>query len=103
MILWISLLFLGCAGDEDTGRKSPVDTNPPPFGSDTGYGVPGVESPGLDLAGVEAALAEALSLLRSMDPVELFDLMEQLLSEGDSGAALSERIARAIDRGGAVQ
>jgi len=86
--VWLAIASLGCSGGEDTG-KTPADTNPPPFGSDTGYGVAPIGEPGLDLAGVESALDEGVRLVRSLDPADLLDLMDQLLSQQDQGVCPS--------------
>jgi hypothetical protein len=97
-VISAALLFalLGCSGGEDTD-KVPVDTNPPPFGSDTGYGVPPGEDPALDLAGVEAALEEGIRQVRSMDPVDVLDLVEQLLSYQDPGSCPSAEPSNGAD------
>ncbi len=76
----------GCSGGDDA---LPVDTNPPPFGSDTGYGVPNVSGPSLDLTAVAAALEEGVRGIRDTDPVELLDVMEQLLNHQDPGSCPS--------------
>ena len=90
-VLFVALA--GCSGGEDT---APVDTNPPPFGSDTGYGVPFVGA-ALDLAGVEAALEEGIRQVRSMDPVDVLDLMEQLLGYQDQGSCPSYEPSNGAD------
>jgi hypothetical protein len=84
----VLVALAACSGGGDTD-KAPVDTNPPPFGSDTGYGVPSGGAPALDLAGVEAALEEGIRQVRSMDPVDVLDLVEQLLNYQDPGSCPS--------------
>ena len=82
MITALLLVLAGCSGNpEDT---DPVDTNPPPFGSDTGYGVPTGEGPALELSEIEGALVEGVALFRELDPVELLDAVDALLALGDT-------------------